>query len=284
MIVAGTAVWLFVIGLLLHGLRHGRPPVAERAAGRVILWAGAVFPSTAVLGLLVFGLWLMPSLRPFAGTITPSMTIEISGRQYWWRVTYHLPNQPKVVSANEVRLPAGRRVELKVSSQDVIHSFWIPALAGKMDMIPGRINRLSMLAEKPGIYRGPCAEFCGSSHALMALSAVVMEPSDFDEWLQTEAQSAQSAGAPGGKVFVRHGCGSCHTVAGTGTRGNVGPNLSHLGSRITLGAGILENTTDNIARFIAEPDRIKPGVKMPAFGMLPPEDIQAIAAWLNGLQ
>lgn len=281
---AGALIWAGTVALLLHAVARRRAPVNESGASRLIFWGGAVFPAVTLILLLGYALWLMPSLRPFAQPGTAALRIEVTGRQYWWQVVYHPPGGVPVVSANEIRMPVGERVEFTLRSDDVIHAFWIPALGGKMDMIPGRENRLSLLATRPGTFRGPCTEYCGTSHALMAFSAVAMEPADFRQWLA--AQGAPSAGTTGAgaSLFLRHGCGACHAVAGTEATGTLGPDLSHLGSRKTLGAGILPNSEDNIARFIAEPEAIKPGVQMPAFGMLPREDISAIAAWLKGLE
>lgn len=285
MVGGGTVIWLGVIGILLYAIRPGRTPFGHQAASRLIFWAGAVLPSATLLLLLAYALWLMPSLRPFAQLTEPGSTrIEVTGRQFWWHVVYHSANGEPVMSANEIRLPVGERVELTLKSADVIHAFWIPALGGKMDMIPGRTNRLSLLATKAGFFRGPCAEYCGTSHALMAFSVVTMETEDFNRWLAAQARPARTIAGEGEVLFLRHGCGSCHTVSGTGARGTIGPDLSHIGSRRTVAAGILANSEENIARFIAYPEMIKPGARMPAFGMLPPQDIRAIAGWLKGLQ
>jgi cytochrome c oxidase subunit 2 len=285
MLSGGALIWLGVVALLLHAALFKRHGVNDSSAGRIILWGGVVFPSVTLCALLAYALWLMPGLRPFTqATGSTALRIEITGRQFWWEVVYHPPQGPPIASANEIRLPVGERVELALKSADVIHSFWIPPLGGKMDMIPGRTNRLSLTATKPGIFRGPCAEYCGTSHALMAFSAVAMEPEAFRSWLAGQANPAKSADASGGALFLRHGCGSCHFVAGTDARGLIGPDLSHLGSRVTVGAGILPNTEDAIARFIARPELVKPGSRMPAFDMLPPDDIRAMAAWLRGLQ
>ncbi|TKD17395.1 MAG: cytochrome B, partial [Mesorhizobium sp.] len=159
----------------LHSALFNRRRLAEKSASRIILWGGVVFPSVMLCVLLAYALWLMPGLRPFAQASSAALRIEITGRQFWWEVVYHPSQGPPVVSANEIRLPVGERVELTLKSADVIHSFWIPPLGGKMDMIPGRTNRLSLKATKPGVFRGPCAEYCGTSHALMAFSAVAME-------------------------------------------------------------------------------------------------------------
>ena len=225
-------------------------------------------------------------LRPFAQGGEPAkLRIEVIGEQFWWRVTYYpADGRTPVLSANEIRLPVGERVEFLLKSTDVIHSFWIPSLGGKMDMIPGRVNRFSLLATKPGKYRGPCAEYCGTSHALMAFTAVAMKPEEFSKWLV--ARSAASAGAPstGRDLFLRHGCGACHRVTGTEADGAVGPDLSHVGSRASLGAGILPNDEEALRSFIAHPHLIKPGSKMPGFDMLPEQDTARIAAWLKGLE
>jgi cytochrome c oxidase subunit 2 len=285
MLVGGAAIWLSVLALLLYAIRQERRPFSEAASSKLILWGGAVFPAATLLLLLAFGLWQMPSLRPAAQAASADgLRIEVTGRQYWWNVVYRMPDGSSVVSANEIRLPVGERVELLLKSDDVIHSFWIPTLAGKVDMIPGRTNRLSLLATKRGSFRGPCAEYCGASHALMAFSAIAMEPAAFRQWLETKARPSVGAARSGQRLFIQHGCGACHRVAGSEAQGSIGPDLSHLGSRATLGAGILPNTEETIARFITDPGAIKPGAKMPAFGMLPPEDIEAIAIYLKGLE
>ncbi|MFU0505180.1 cytochrome c oxidase subunit II [Pseudaminobacter sp. NGMCC 1.201702] len=286
MVAGGAAIWIGVVALLLYANRSRRRVHSERTASLLIFWGGAVFPSVVLALLLGYAFWLMPAIRPWAAFAdTPSLRIAVVGEQFWWRVTY-LPadGRAPVVSANEIRLPVGERVEITLESRDVIHSFWIPPLGGKMDMIPGRINRLSLLATRTGTFRGPCAEFCGTSHALMAFAVVAMEPAAFDDWLDARSSPSPNVAATGLNAFLANGCGACHTIKGTQARGEIGPDLSHVGSRETLGAGILPNTQVAIARFIAGPEEIKPGVKMPAFGMLPPQEIDAIAAYLKGLK
>jgi cytochrome c oxidase subunit 2 len=286
MTIAGALIWLAVVGLLVHATRTRRTIAGEQFSGRLIFWGGAAIPSLLLLLLLGYALWLMPGLRPLARADEASgLRIEMTGEQFWWRVAYHpTDGSAPVFSANEVRLPVGERVEFVLGSTDVIHSFWIPSLAGKMDMIPGRTTRLSVLATKPGTYRGACTEYCGTSHALMAFSAVAVEPEAFRQWLATEAAPSPHLSAPGGELFMRHGCGACHRVAGTAADGSVGPDLSHVGSRATLGAGILPNNEEALRSFIARPHLIKPGSKMPGFGMLPEKDLAAIAVWLKGLK
>lgn len=285
MAAAGAAVWVLVAGLLVHGLRARRRARDPRSTGRLILWGGAIFPSAALATLLAYALWLMPSIRPWAPSDAAGLRIEVEGHQYWWRVVYRpADGRPAVMSANEIRLPVGERVELVLTSADVIHSFWIPPLGGKMDMIPGRTNRLWLQATEAGTFRGPCAEFCGTSHALMAFPAVTMPPEDFARWLAERASPSLNAGAEGSEAFLRHGCGACHRIDGTEAQGAIGPDLSHVGSRLSIGAGILPNDEQALARFIAEPGEVKPGVEMPGFGMLPPGEIRLLAAYLRGLR
>lgn len=285
MTAGGLLIWTFVVALSLYASRWKRREFSEIAAGRLIFWGGVAFPAVVLTALLSYALWLMPSLRPFAGGERASMRIEVIGHQFWWRIVYHRPDGSAVVSANEVRLPVGERVEFELKSADMIHSFWIPALGGKMDLIPGRTNRLSLLATKAGTYRGQCAEFCGTSHALMAFPAVAMEPAAFEAWL--DGRSRPSAGldvGAGRALFERQGCGECHQVAAAPAAPAKGPDLSHIGSRLTIGAGQMANDVETLARFIADARAVKPGAQMPAYPQLSAEERDQIAKWLKGLQ
>jgi cytochrome c oxidase subunit 2 len=284
MLVAGAAIWSAVVGLLIYALRGRRKARGTRGPAMLIFWGGAVFPSVALALLLGYALWLMPRIRPWFPPDGGGLRIEVTGHRFWWRVVYRPPGGRPVVSANEIRLPVGQRVELVLTSADVIHSFWIPTLGGKMDMIPGRTNHLWLEATEAGTFRGPCTEFCGTSHALMAFPVVTMPPDEFNRWLADRAAPSPGAGARGRDAFLRHGCGACHAVGGTEAAGVIGPDLSHVGSRLTIGAGILTNGEEALARFIAEPDKVKPGVEMPGFGMLPPDEIRLLAAYLRGLR
>ncbi|MCR5858618.1 cytochrome c oxidase subunit II [Mesorhizobium sp. J428] len=286
MTAGGLAIWAFVVALSLHASRWKRRPISEDNAGRLILLGGVVFPVAVLTALLSYALWLMPSLRPFAGGKQAGLRIEVAGSQFWWHVVYDRPGGQPVASANEIRLPVGERVEFQLTSRDMIHSFWIPALGGKMDLIPGRTNRLSLMATRAGTYRGQCAEFCGTSHALMAFPVVAMEPTAFDAWLdeRSRASTGVKATSVGRDVFLRERCGDCHRIDGTPAQGTAGPDLSHLGSRLTIGAGLLVNDAETLARFIAHPASLKPGAQMPAYLHLSDADLGAIAAWLKGLQ
>lgn len=285
MLAGAAVIWTLVVGAAVYASRVRPEPHSERAASALLLWGGVAF-STVVLGaLLSYGLMLMPDLRaPGDG-----LKIVVSGEQWWWRVRYLPPDRSEPIeSANEVRLPLGQRVEFELTSPDVIHSFWIPPLGGKVDMIPGRRTRLVLEPTRTGQFRGVCAEFCGTSHALMAFSVVVMEQEAFDAWLAREAAAAAEPATPGAArgrdLFVQVGCGACHTVRGTPANGTIGPDLTHLASRATLGAGTLAPGKEELIRWIAHTEAVKPDVRMPSFGALPAEHIEAIATYLAGLE
>jgi cytochrome c oxidase subunit 2 len=215
------------------------------------------------------------------------LSIQVTGKQWWWRVEYR-NSAGTVETANEIRLPVGQRVGLRLSSPDVIHSFWVPSLAGKMDMIPGRVTRLALEPTQTGVFRGACAEYCGASHALMAFSVVVMESNDFDAWLEAQARAAETPTEPsavrGAAAFVADGCTACHTIRGTPAAGRIGPDLTHIGSRLRIGAETLPNEPEALIRWIGDTDRIKPGVHMPAFRTLGSDELSSLAAYLRSLR
>ena len=285
MLGGAVVIWLTLIAGALYAAHPNKRAFDVRIGRAVILGGGIALPLVILTALLVPGLALIPALR---APPTEQLRIEVVGEQWWWRVNYLLPGGASVVSANEIRLPRGRRVQLVLSSPGVIHSLWIPALAGKVDMIPGRINQLTVEPTLVGEYRGVCAEFCGTSHALMAFSVVVMEPEVFEQWLERERRPAAQPDNParqrGADLFTDLGCGGCHSVRGTMAAGTIGPDLTHLASRATLGAGILPNERPSLIRWIAATDEIKPRVHMPSFGMLPAPDLEALAAWLGSLR
>lgn len=280
MVAGAVVIWAIVIGIAIAAVL--RPPGSARAANALILGGGVAFPVVVLAALLTVGLGLLPDWAE-SGT---RVKIHVTGEQWWWRVTYERADGTTVSDSNEIHMPAGEPVEFVLTADDVIHSFWIPPIGGKLDMIPGRTNRLVLTAEKPGTYRGVCAEFCGTSHALMAFSAIVHEPAEFDAWLDSQEQPATVADTDearrGRDLFLGAGCGGCHVMRGVAELGNVGPDLTHIGSRDTLGAGILPNDPETLAAWIRDPKALKPGVAMPAYDMLPDADIAAIAAFLAG--
>lgn len=211
------------------------------------------------------------------------------GERWWWRVHYLDENGDiSFVTANEIRMPVGQPVRFELKAQDVIHSFWVPSLAGKLDMIPGRTNSYTFSAEKPGVYRGQCAEYCGAQHALMAFYAIAMEPGEFEAWALDQARPAGEPRIPylerGQALFIENGCGACHTVRGTPADGELGPELTHVGSRVSIGAGILPNYRGALAGWISSVQHLKPEALMPSYGNLEGEELRAIAAYLESLK
>jgi cytochrome c oxidase subunit 2 len=286
MTIGSVIIWLAVVGLALYAIHHAHEPHSREDARLFIVGGGVIFPTVVLAGLLTYGLSLLPDL--VAPAPAGSLKIAVSGEQWWWRVRYLPPGGEAVELANEIRLPVGEPVEFQLESPDVIHSFWIPALGGKMDMIPGRVNRLVLEPTRTGVFRGVCAEYCGTSHALMNFSVVVQEKEDFRRWLAQQAGPAATPTNPlasrGQAAFFANGCGACHTIRGTEAGGVVGPDLTHVGGRLSLGAGILPNAPDAFLHWVAHTQNVKPDVAMPAFGMLPPDELRALAAYLDGLQ
>jgi cytochrome c oxidase subunit 2 len=279
MVAAGAAIWAAVMGCAVYAVLGQRKPTSERFADHFVLYAGVVAPTVLLAGLLLVGLRLLPDWR---NTEVPDLRIHVVGEQFWWRFIYEMPDGQEVETANELRLPVGRLVEFRLTANDVIHSFWIPALGGKLDTIPGRTNLLRLRPTKTGDYRGVCAEFCGLSHTLMAFPVVVEAPERFREWLQHEARPA--AVAPGSDVFLSAGCGACHTVRGVSEAGSVGPDLTHLAARSTIAAGTQPFTRETLSVWIADPEALKPGARMPGFPHLSDVDREALVTFLTSLQ
>ena len=282
LLVGAVVIWVALNGIFVLVTLVRPEPMSRRWAEALIIGGGVVFPTVGLGALLVYALPFVTDLRPGPG----EPAVRVTGEEWWWRVEY-LTDGGAVASANELRLPVGRPTEVALGADDVIHSFWIPALAGKMDMFPGRETRLTLEPFRTGVFRGQCAELCGTGHALMAFSAVVMEPAAFEEWLANEAAPARppadARARRGRAVFLAEGCGACHAVRGTPAEGAFGPDLTHVGGRLTIGAGTLPNTADGFATWIAETHRVKPEVEMPEYELLGPEALADLAHYLDGL-
>ena len=278
-------VWVLVIALAVYLARLGGDPMNRRRNSTLVIGGGVAIPTAVLTILLVYGLAMIP--ETVARAPEGSLQIHVVGEQWWWRVRYVRPTGDFVDLANEIRLPAGEPVQFRLESDNVIHSFWIPSLAGKMDMIPGRITYLTVRPSTVGVFRGACAEYCGASHALMAFYVEVMERQAFDRWLEGQAKPAATVtgdAARGQDAFFSNGCNACHTIRGSEADGVIGPDLTHVGGRLSLGAGILPNEPEAFQRWITSTDHVKPGVHMPPFGMLPPEEVNALAAFLEALR
>ena len=281
---AVLAIVVIALWLALRGPARIRSWLAGQAA---VIAGGIVFPAVTLTALLGYGVWVMrANLRAFVSN--DIQRIEIIGEQWWWRVVYAAIDGTRLASANEVRIPVGREVEFTLKSADVIHSFWVPALGGKVDMIPGRTTQLRVTADRPGIFRGQCAEYCGGPHALMALSVIAMPTDEFQAWLTREGAFAPEPTTPlqqrGKSLFLAAGCGACHTIRGTMANGSVGPDLSRIGARRSVGVDTLPLTQANVARFIVDGQHIKPGNPMPPFRIFSTEDQDALAAYLVSLR
>jgi cytochrome c oxidase subunit 2 len=216
------------------------------------------------------------------------LTIKVRGLQWWWGLEYIGPDPSRrFEAANEIHIPVGRNVRLKLEGLDVIHSFWVPSLAGKQDLIPGRSNELVIRAEKAGVYRGQCAEYCGMQHAHMALLVIAESQENFDRWANAErnaaAQPVEEEAAAGMQTFLTKPCAACHTIRGTIAAGTTGPDLTHVGSRRTIAAGLFENTRGSLAAWIADPQTIKPGNNMPMVP-LTPDELRAVSAYMASLK
>ncbi|HEV7265297.1 MAG TPA: cytochrome c oxidase subunit II [Falsiroseomonas sp.] len=287
--VAGV-VLLLVLVLVAAGLLRGRIGKGGRPLGRTAGWAlviagGGVLPLAAILALVTSGSLIARNAVSQPGE--DAITIEVSGRLWWWEFRYlDEVGAPIVVTANEIHLPAGRPVRFLLRSDNVIHSFWVPNLRGKTDMIPGKVNEIWMRPAKVGTFRGQCAEFCGTQHALMGFFVVVEPQERFAAWLGHQARPAAEPGtdeqARGRDVFLSAGCGSCHTIRGTPADGGLGPELTHFGSRLSIAAATVPNTRGHLGGWIADPQHIKPGNLMPSFA-LPPPDLLALLRYLEAL-
>lgn len=266
---------------------YGSEALRARLGGeRVVKWFGLIIPAGVLLVLLVWSLFLVRGLTTIQGD---ELRMRVSGNLYWWRVSYLDAEGREIhADANELHIPVGRPVVVEMVSEDVIHSFWVPRLGGKMDMIPGRTNRLKLQADQAGSYGGQCAEFCGGAHALMGFVVVAHEAADWQRWMAQRLQpppTELSVDAQRGRqLFNEVGCAACHRVAGSEAQGIAGPDLTHVGSRRSLGAGILPNTRATLIGWIADSQSIKPNNRMPAYRSLNAEELNALASYLESRQ
>ncbi|RYG33383.1 MAG: cytochrome c oxidase subunit II [Burkholderiales bacterium] len=282
LITAMFAVLAIVIVLTLLAV-FARNTVKRLIAkpGMVII-GGLAFPTIVLTGLLVWSLGVTDKVA--AKPEPTDLRIRVTGEMWWWRVHYLEGDRVLFETANEIHIPVGRTVAFELASNDVIHSFWIPQLGGKMDMVPGRVNMLRLQADAAGVYRGQCSEYCGAAHALMAMEVVAQPEADYQAWAASQAEPARNPSGPGLDAFAASGCGACHAVRGTTANGMIGPDLTHVGSRRTIAAGILPNDKATLTRFIKHAGELKPGLRMPDYDRLPQQDVEAIADWLHAMQ
>jgi cytochrome c oxidase subunit II len=286
-IVAGV-VFVLVEGLVLLAIFKFRAkpdsPEPEQIHGNTRLEVGWTLAPALIL--LAVAVPTIATIFDLAKKPENPVNITVIAHQFWWEYHY---DDLGVVTANELRMPVGRPVELTLHSDDVIHSYWIPALTGKTDVVPGRSNHMSFSADAPGEYIGQCTEFCGASHANMRAKAIAMTPQDFDAWVAGQRApsvkaSAGTNGEAGSLLFAQKGCGGCHTVEGV-SEGKIGPNLSHFATRTTFAGSIFDNNDANLRRWLRDPQGEKPGNKMviPG-GPLKPDEITELITYLNTLR
>lgn len=286
-------VWFGVMGTLVFGLFHRRERSQDplrQSAMRARRMARSVAAATAATTIIILALTLASfyTTRALSVAGNDDLLIRVRGVQWWWEVKYLNPAEGgPFVTANEIHIPVGRNVRVQLEGADVIHSFWVPSLAGKQDMIPGRLNDVMLHAQRPGIYRGQCAEFCGLQHARMAFVVIAQPPDLFAKWIEAQQRDAaptDDAEAKTGKaVFEAKACAACHTVRGTLAGGTNGPDLTHVGTRKTIAAGVLETTRGSLAAWIADPQTIKPGNNMPMVP-LQPDELRAVSAYMMSLR
>jgi cytochrome c oxidase subunit II len=278
-------VWAIVAIALVAAALHKRA-VSDRVLVRAVIIASSLTVVT-LFALLVTSVTTGDALAALEDD-ADALHVKITGRQWWWDIQYS-PDDPRTTAstANELHVPVGKIVHLELVSSDVIHSFWVPSVHGKRDLIPGRQNRTWIRVDQPGVYRGQCAEFCGLEHAKMAITVIAEPAADFDRWL---AHQREPGAAPetadqlrGKEVFLGGPCVVCHAIGGTSAGGRLGPDLTHFASRQTIGAGALPNTAGHLAGWIANAQTQKPGARMPAI-LLPPDDLLALTAYLEHLR
>jgi len=296
LLAVGTVVFLLVMALLVATMirrRVGgdeddtddRAEVPAATSSRWIVGLGVAMPTVLLVGVLAITVWTARSISGAAPA--GAVHIEVEAYQFWWSARYV---DTGVTVANEIHIPAGERVELTLTSADVIHSFWVPELHGKLDMLPDGPNTLVLEADEPGEYLGACAEFCGLQHAKMNFLVIAQPRAEFDAWLgaqeQPAAEPAGEVAARGRDVFAAEGCAGCHVIDGgpVATAGREpGPDLTHVGSRRTLAADTIANTPELMAEWLRDPNEVKEGTTMPA-PELTDDEVANLVAYLQGLQ
>ncbi len=283
-LIVGVIAFLIFVGVeaaLVYAIwryratRHvaGEPATFERNQRLEIAWTAA--PALVLAVVFVLTLGTMAEIN--GAGVAPAMRIAATGHQWWWEFSYG-----GTKTANELHIPVDTPVDLDLASVDVIHSFWVPELGPKMDMLPGTTNHLRLLARRAGSYDGQCAEFCGVEHAWMRIRVVVQSQAEFNSWLVAQASLA-ATGGDGERVFLSNICVNCHTIRGTTAAGTAGPDLTHVASRATIGAGVLPNDVAHMRAWLADPQRFKPGSLMPRVP-LADADLDALAAYLGSLR
>jgi cytochrome c oxidase subunit 2 len=284
-----SLVWAIVMVALIWALLRRRPTetpdsgTSERRMGMIVICA-TVATVAIIAGFTYASFRTTRALSDEAADIT----IAVRGQQWWWELTYIDADPSRSFkTANEIRIPVGRPVKLQLESIDVIHSLWVPSLAGKLDLIPGRTNEMMIRAEHAGVYRGQCAEFCGTQHTHMSIFVIALEPDQYAVWADAQRRDAeqpvQDEAAAGAKIFADRQCGGCHSIRGTTANGTLGPDLTHIADRTTIAAGLFETTRGSVAAWIADPQTLKPGNNMPIVPLTGGE-LRQLSAYMMSLR
>jgi cytochrome c oxidase subunit 2 len=279
----GIILTLLALGWVRRNRSNLPFGIGERGGTRIVLGLGVATPVALLSALFVWSdIYVLKKTQPAKASAT-AMTVKVTGRQWFWEFRY----PDGAVAANELHLPVHTRVNVVGTTADVIHSFWVPELNRKIDLIPGRTNRVTLDPDRSGVFRGQCAEFCGLQHANMTVLVFVQPESRFRAWLANEAKPARTPASAearrGEEVFSSENCSGCHQIRGIDAHGQIGPDLTHVGSRTTLGAATIPNTPESLAAWIRDPQHFKPGNKMPKLD-LSDDEIKALTAYLEGLR
>lgn len=292
LIITAGVIFAIVMGAMVIAMVRNRaapraPVDMTPVSTRPVAIGGAILPGIVLAVVFVVGMSIMGAFPQ--RTPRGQLTIHVIAHQWWWEANYNYPAlQQRFTTANELHVPVGIPVQIFLTSNDVIHSFWVPRLQGKLDVIPGDTNDLRILAKQPGIYRGTCAEFCGVQHAHMGLIVVADPPPRFQAWATAQlapgVAPTDSLTRLGQQMFVTGPCALCHTVRGTAARGTVGPDLTHVGSRTTIGAGLIPNTLGSLGGWIANAQALKPGSMMPPNTQFTGVQLRALATYVSSLK
>jgi cytochrome c oxidase subunit 2 len=289
-VIVCSIVWALVMIVLVLALLRARTPPespsseSERRMGKLVTAAVAA-TVVIIAGLTIASFYATRGLGISEDT---GFTIKVRGQQWWWQFFYNEADSANAFqTANEMHIPVGVDIRVQLESTDVIHSFWVPSLAGKRDLIPGRQNIITIRADRPGVYRGQCAEFCGLQHSHMALFVIAEDMASYQRWAAAQRANSVSPADPeaiaGKALFMRKPCAACHTIRGTEASGSTGPDLTHVGSRQTIAAGLLDNTRGSLAAWIADPQTLKPGNNMPMVP-LSSDELRQLSAYMESLK
>lgn len=287
-----VVMWLLILWLAVRrrGTLLEHAPWDAGGGMRWVTIGGFTIPTLILAVFFVVTLQTMSAFPMGDNELhAPPPMLRVIGHQWWWELQYVIGGETqRVVAANEIHIPAGQPVDIELQTADVIHSFWVPELHGKVDLLPGQRNRIRVQADRPQLFRGECAEFCGPQHANMILVVQADAPADFEQWLAHQRADAivpaTAATLHGQQLVQAQACGLCHTIRGGLVRGSVGPDLTHVGSRHRIAGNELDNTTANLAAWVTHAQSLKPSAKMPNLSVFTGDELRDVVAYLQSLQ